>query len=74
MTPSASRNTLLTYARRRVDETVLAPLHAEGAHDSFVISETLERLRQHFRGLWIELGPLVVQDGAATVEIGEMPR
>ncbi len=71
---TASRNTLLTYARRRVDETVLKPLHAEGAHDSFIVSETLDRLREHFYKHHIQLGFLTVQDGQASVDIWETPR
>lgn len=73
MTLSSDRNTLLTYARRRVDEIVLKPLHADGTTPD-AAEAALCTLRQHFRGLWIEFGPLVVQDGAATVEIGEIAR
>lgn len=73
MSADASRNHLLAYARKRVEEAVLAPLRADTTTLD-VAEDALQSLRVHFRGLWIALDQLRVQDGTFVVGIMEMPR
>lgn len=73
MSVPSSRNHLLDYARKRVEEAVLGPLRADTTTLD-VAEEVLQALRVHFRRLWIALDQLRVQDGTFVVGIMEMPR
>jgi|HubBroStandDraft_2_1064218.scaffolds.fasta_scaffold91367_2 hypothetical protein len=70
-----SRNTLLLYARKRVDEA-LAPLTAPGADHVTIhhAEQALEPLRLHFARHHITLGPLRAEGGEFVVDIGETLR
>jgi hypothetical protein len=68
-----SRNHLLNYASKRVEDAVLAPLRTDTTQLE-VAEEHLDRLRIHFRRLWIDIRPLGVVDGQFAVAITEVPR
>jgi hypothetical protein len=66
------RNHLLSYARKRVDETVLKPLLSGEITDPIGAEETLEKLHNHFRTHGIAIGRLRVEAGVVMVDIRPM--
>ena len=70
MSVPSSRNHLLTYARKRVEDAVLAPLRADTSTLD-AAEQVLDALRNHFRALGIGIGPLFVRDGQFIVDIEE---
>jgi hypothetical protein len=71
----SSRNTLLLYARKRVDEAI-APLKDPAADHTVIdaVSHTLTHLRLHFARLHIAIGAVYAEQGEVLVDILEAPR
>jgi hypothetical protein len=70
------RNTLLKYARRRIEEGVIGPLKMDTADDATLLKaeKIIDGLRAHFRGLHIDIGPLRAENGEIIVDVKPMPR
>jgi hypothetical protein len=62
------RNHLLNYARRRVDDAVIKPMMEENEKLGAAWL-TLDRLREHFKGLGIAIGHITIVQNSVLVTV-----
>jgi hypothetical protein len=67
-----SRNTLVAYAKKRVEDAVIAPLRVNSADYATLhhAQQILDGLRAHFAKHWIVIGDIRAETGEITVAVG----